>query len=142
MIIKSIPKTLKKMLLTGAFFFIGLSLNAQEEVLKDGKLSIFSSVEKMEDAHNDRFYDYYRASIENTTDESVSFTLQFVFTVNGEERRSDVSPIIELAPGESINGDRSDARYLTLFKEHNIGNSGKKLSDKSYQLKTVLINYQ
>lgn len=142
MILKSVPKTINVMLMMLVLALYCLPLNAQQDVLDDGKLKVTTTVEKLEDAHNNRFYDFYRATIENTTNQPVSFTLQFVFSVNGEKRRSDVSPVIKLAPGESISGDRTDARYLTLFKAYNIGNSGKKLSDKTYQLKTVTINYQ
>lgn len=115
---------------------------SQEELMyEDERLDVFTSLETLSDEKNDRYYDYYNAKLVNTSDESIALTVQFVFTKDSQEFRSDVSPTIQLKAGESIVGDPSSLRYLTLFHKFNVGNSGKKLSNKEYQLTSIVINY-
>ena len=127
-------------------FFIVLSCNgllkAQDNLsFKDDNLQVSSQIEKMSDESNDRFYDFYKFTFKNTSDSKVSFVVSFKYKIDDQLITSDSSEKITLNPGESISGDRDSRRDLTLFKSFNIGNSGKKLSEKNVEFVSFNIIY-
>lgn len=122
--------------------FVSWSLYSQENVtFDDGQLKATSEIETMSDKVNDRFYDYYVFSVKNVSNESIRFNVQLTYSVNGQEKKADLSEEILLKPGEEITGNRDTRKDLTLFKKFNIGNSGKKLSDKNITLVSFKVNY-
>lgn len=136
-----------KLLFLSFSILFSVGLNAQQSNLSgsDDKLTYEVKVEKLADEKNDRFYSYYSLEIKNTSNSAVTFTPVFNYTnENGVKRNStthDDKGTITLAPGQSIKGNIDTQRNLTLFKEFNIGNSGKKSSNDAYTLNSVSINY-
>ena len=121
--------------------FVCLNLSAQNVVPSDSEvLKAFAKVQSISDAQNDRFLDYYEITIENTSEVTQVFTVQLEYIEDGEKRLTDNTVQIKLLPGELIIGHRSTMRELTLFKSFNVGNSGKKVSDKEVELLSLKFN--
>ncbi len=124
------------------FCLVSWSVFGQGNVsFDDGRLKATSEVETMSDKKNDRFYDYYAFSLKNESNQTIRCNVQITYSLKGQEKKADLSEEIVLKPGEVINGDRNTRRDLTLFKNYNIGNSGKKLSDKNITLVSFKVNY-
>ncbi|WP_107037819.1 hypothetical protein [Brumimicrobium mesophilum] len=138
---------MQKLLTISISILFSIGLYAQQNVYSgsDANLEYNVTVEKITDEVNDQFYDYYSIEIKNTSNTSVTFTPSFLYTTaNGEEKKSSIdndASSVTLAPGETVKGDISDHYHLTLFKEFQVGNSGKKSGNEVYTLKSVSINY-
>lgn len=136
-----------KLLFLSISFLFSVGLSAQQSAFSgsDDKLSYEVKVEKLADQKNDRFYSYYSLEIKNTSNSEVTFTPVFHYItnegVNKNTTTHDNEGTITLSPGQSIKGNIDTQRNLTLFKEFNIGNSGKKSSNDAYTLNSVSINY-
>ncbi len=129
-------------LLTLTFCLTSWSLYSQSNIsFDDGRLKAISEIETISDKKNDRFYDYYAFSLKNESNQTIRCNVQITYSVKGQEKKADLSEEILLSPGEVINGDRNTRRDLTLFKNYNIGNSGKKLSNKNITLVSFKVNY-
>lgn len=137
---------MKKLLVTLFTITFSLMLFAQEKIYTDANLDVQFTVEERTDEVNDVFYEYYSFEVSNISQNQVSFIPVFTYvTETGDQRSSanhDENNIIQLAPGETIKGNLTDQRTLTLFKQFTIGNSGKRAANSTYTIKTLTINYQ
>lgn len=110
----------------------------------DDKVEVTSEVKKLKDEKNDRFYSYYQFSIENKTSTTIEVEVDFIYSDGNDTRKrseGDEELVFTLSPNETIKGDIEDLRALTLFKNFNKGNSGKKASDVKYELKEIKVKH-
>lgn len=115
-----------------------------QSTYSDDKIQLTSEVKELADKKNDRFYSYYEFSIENKTNETIKVEVDFIYfdgTSTRKRSAGDEELIFTLAPNETINGDIEDMYSLTLFKNHNVGNTGKKASDIEYEIKEIKVKY-
>lgn len=115
-----------------------------QSTYSDEKIHLSSEVKELADKKNDIFYSYYEFSIENKTNETIKVEVDIIYsdgTATRKKSEGDEGLILELAPNETIKGDIKDFYGLTLFKNHNVGNTGKKASDVEYELKEIKVKY-
>ncbi|MEX1190926.1 MAG: hypothetical protein WEA99_03065 [Brumimicrobium sp.] len=115
-----------------------------QENYSDEKVEINSTVKELKDKTNDKFYSYYQFSIKNKTSESIEIEVDFIYSDGNNTRKrseGDENLVFTLAPNETIEGDLENEKALTLFKEFNKGNSGKKASDVAYELKEINVKH-
>jgi hypothetical protein len=137
---------MKKLFSTLLLISTSVILLAQENIYSDSKLKVDFTIEELTDEVNDRFNTYYAFEITNTSQNTVSFIPIFTYkTETGALKSSssrDENSIIQLSPGEVINGDLTNNRSLTLFQQFLPGNSGKRAANSTYSLESVNIQYQ
>ncbi|MDX1652046.1 MAG: hypothetical protein R3277_06115 [Brumimicrobium sp.] len=110
----------------------------------DDKIEVTSQIKKFEDKVNDIFYSYYQFKIENKSNETIEVALDFIYHDGNSERnksQGDANLVFTLAPNETIEGDINGLKALTLFKEFNTGNSGKKASEVTNELNEITVKY-
>ncbi|MEX2485165.1 MAG: hypothetical protein WED10_11415 [Brumimicrobium sp.] len=115
-----------------------------QENYSDDKVEINSTVKELADETNDKFYSYYQFDITNKTSEVIEVEVDFIYSDGNNTRKKsegDESLVFTLEPNETIEGDLENMYSLTLFKEFNKGNSGKKASDVAYELKEINVKH-
>ena len=136
---------MKKLQLSLLLIFIASVTYSQKKVYQDDKLEVHQSVQKVADKKNDVFYEYYVLTIKNTSNKEVKFTPIIEYKNNkGKElttKNRDETHLLTLAPGEEIEGHIKDKRILTLFKQFNVGNSGRRASETQNTIVTLTIKY-
>jgi hypothetical protein len=137
--------TMKKILFSLVLSLLMFASNIfGQSSYSDDKIEVTTEVKELKDKTNDRFYSYYKFSIENKTNETIKIEVDFIYsdgTTTRKRSEGDENLVFTLDPNETIEGDLEELYALTLFKEFNKGNSGKKASDVVYELTEINIKH-